>query len=550
DKRAYAEVDKKIGQITRDMAVAPITARGQVIGVIEVINSLSGTGFTQAKLEFLINIASHTGLLIENARNVQDLVRSNRLLDRKISELNGLHEIGRAISATLDYEELKRSLLRTLMKIMRVGTGGIIEVRAGSRTAQQTYGLTINDSGINETSQMVTYQEITDIALWMKENREPFYFGADPSSETAGLANRFRRDNADAFKETGGPDLWLPVFEIDTGAVAFVLALGDLTLRRRNPVDDLAFFRGVMTLAQSGYRNVQLYTNALHSRDKEETIRKSFQKYVPARVVHEVIEQTEQPKPRQQKVSILFADIRNFTRLAESMDPPLLLELLNEFFEEMVDAVGHRNGIVDKFMGDALMALFGVPNAEEDDASNALLAAQDMIARLQALNRRRLSSRRALFEMGMGLHTGSAIIGNIGASQRLDYTAVGDAVNLAARLEKLTKYYHSALLFSEETLRESRQTIPNREVDLIQVRGRVAQTRVFELLTPEMEPMAAEWSDALASYRNAHFREALTVFDRLAGAGDQVSAIYAERARQFIANPPAGDWQAVFKLEL
>lgn len=550
DPRTYTKVDQVLNQTTRSMIVCPIPARGQIIGVIEVINSTSGQGFTADNLEFLTNIASHTGLLIENARNLQDLVRSNRLLDRKISEINGLYEIGNAVATTLDATEFKKLLLRNLLKVLRVGTGSILEIDSVKRTAREVYKLSISDKGIDEVGDYVTYNEVKDILVWMRENREPLYFGTLPGADTEGLSNRFRRDNATLLQTVPGPDLWLPALGGDDMGVAFVLSMGDVTLRRRNPVDDLAFYRGVMTLAEAGYRNVQLYAGAISARSKEEHIRKVFQKYVPARVVQEVVEQTEAPKPRQQIVSVLFADIRNFTRIVETVEPSLVVELLNEFFEEMVEVVTHRNGIVDKFMGDSLMALFGVPHAEPDDAQNAVLAARDMMSRLQAMNRRRMIAHRPLFEAGIGIHTGPAVVGNVGASQRMDYTAVGDSVNLAARLEKLTRYYRTAVLLSEDTIKAAGMENSSREIDLIQVRGRVQSTRVFELVSDEQAAHQEDWKTALAEYRAANFREALPLFERLADFGDPLGLIYQERCRTYMAVPPGAEWAGVFKLDL
>ncbi len=554
DARIFREVDEALNQVTKDMIVSPIIARNQVIGVIEVVNSRSAHGFLADDLEFLNNISSHTSLLIENMKNMQDLVRTNRELDRKISELNALYEIGRVLNSSLDPDELKKGLLRTLMKVMRIGSGSILTPDQDSRKLEREFALRMNDTGIEEITEKESYIAATDILLWMRQNKEPFYFANTISTEHAGLANRFRSDNKDM---TENPDIWVPVMAAGNNDVLFIVSLGDTAFRRRDPVSDTLFFRGMMNQAYSAFQNVGSYRDTVLSRKKEQHIRKVFQKYVPAKVIQEVIDQSESPKPRSQNVSVLFADIQGFTRIAETLNPALLVELLNEFFEEMVGVVNGRNGIVDKFMGDSLMALFGVPNADLNDSRNALRAAFDMIRHAETLNKKRTAENRPVFEISVAVHCGPAIVGNIGSAQRQDYTAVGDTVNLASRLEKLTKIYHSSVLFSEAALRESRTDLICREVDLIQVRGRTGITRIYQLVTDEktahiFSGVAAFWDKALQEYRLKNFESALYGFEKINGTlgQDPLSEMYVDRCRSFIENPPPPDWEGIFRLDI
>jgi class 3 adenylate cyclase len=153
-----------------------------------------------------------------------------------------------------------------------------------------------------------------------------------------------------------------------------------------------------------------------------------------------------------QKVCVLFSDIRGFTTRSEKEQPEQIVALLNRYFEEMAQAVHAHNGTLDKFIGDGLMAFFGVPGESSNPARDALAAAQDMLRRLKELNLRLAADGIPEVEIGIGLHLGEAVVGHVGSSQRHEYTAIGDVVNLAARLEGLTKDAGFPLVCSQEVM--------------------------------------------------------------------------------------------------
>ncbi|MCB1315745.1 MAG: GAF domain-containing protein [Leptospiraceae bacterium] len=557
DPRTFQRVDQALGHTTRDMIAAPIIARGRVIGVIEVINSEQPQGFRSEELELLTNIAGHTSLFIENIKSKEDLIRTNRALDRKNSEVNALYEIGRVLNSSLDPQELKGALLRTLLRLMQIGEGAILEPTADRRTFIQTVALINTDNGIIENESgptRPTFEAVADIALWLKQYNEPYYFfDLESGNPAPGLAERFLRENARLLESINAPDLWLPVFD-EHQEILFIISLGRTNYRRRDPVSDLTFFRGVMNQSYTAFRNVSSYRSALEAREKEQQIRRAFQKYVPARVVAELLEQ-ESPPPTQQTISILFADIRNFSPLAEKLQPALLADLLNEFFEIMVDVVNKHDGVVDKFMGDSLMALFGVPDPRADDAARAVQCARHMQQSLTKLNRARAEQNRPSFEMGIGLHTGSAIVGNFGSRQRLDFTAIGDSVNLASRLEKASKFYRVGVLFTKETYDATHREIAAREVDLVQVRGRETPTLLyqpFDFGREGPDSLRADWEAALQMYRQGHFTGAHARFQALRDkfpADDPLIPLYLQRCEHFRSTPPAANWDGIFRVD-
>jgi len=555
DPRQFRQVDQALGQVTKDMIVAPIIARGQVTGVIEVVNSRSSAGFLSEDLEFLTNIAANTSLLIENARNLQELLKTNRELDRKISEINALYEIGRVLNSSLDPIELKKGLLRSLLKLLRIGSGSILVPDESRRNLRMEFALSISPDGIDEITESLELNSATDILLWLRNNREPFYFD-NPQLENEGLANRFKRDNPPMFS-SHPPDVWVPVLAGGGEEISFIISLGETNMRRRDPVSDIAFFRSVMNQAYSAFQNVESYRSAVIAREKEQQIRGVFQKYVPLRIVQEALSQSENPRPRSQPVSVMFADIRDFTTLAETTEAGLLFELLNEFFEEMVGIVNARNGVVDKFMGDCVMAVFGMPDTTPTDAANALSTAREMVMMAKILNEKRVSENRPAFHLSIGLNTGPAIVGIVGSKDRQDYTAIGDSVNIASRLEKLAKFYNSEVLFTEETLTQAGGSFPCREIDLIQVRGRTGLTRIFQLIHDEsiwakFEPLNSFWQTALEEYRSGSFESAMSGFERFRNAvgGDPVADIFIERCKTYIQSPPAPGFQGIFRLDV
>lgn len=182
-----------------------------------------------------------------------------------------------------------------------------------------------------------------------------------------------------------------------------------------------------------------------------------------------------------QRVTVLFSDIRNFTRFSENREPQEVVDMLNEYFTLMSGAIHRNGGMIDKYIGDAVMAVFGAPLSKEDDASRAVGAAGEMIRELKALNERWQRAGREPIAIGIALHTGVAVAGNIGAPDRMDYTVIGDTVNLTARLEELNKKYGTHFLMSEDTYRE---VAHNFEADFVaetDIRGRMHPVKIYTL---------------------------------------------------------------------
>lgn len=258
------------------------------------------------------------------------------------------------------------------------------------------------------------------------------------------------------------------------------------------------------------------------------------------------------------ETTVLFSDIRGFTTLTEQLGAQGTVSLLNEYFALMVDCIQKEEGMVDKFIGDAIMAAFGTPVTHEDDADRAVRTAIAMINTLNRWNRQRLSDGKSAVSIGIGLNTDTVVAGNIGSSKRVDFTIIGDGVNLASRLESACKQYGAQILVSEFTVRKLNGTYRKREIDRVVVKGKTEPVAVYEILafhTPETFPNIAEvlglFKDGLNAYRGRRWDSAIKLFGECLSLhpGDKPSHIYLERARQLKANPPADDWGGVWVMD-
>jgi adenylate cyclase len=261
---------------------------------------------------------------------------------------------------------------------------------------------------------------------------------------------------------------------------------------------------------------------------------------------------------RSMTATVLFSDIRNFTSIAEELGPQHTVSLLNEYFSIMVECIQREGGMLDKFIGDAMMAAFGLPVPHDDDEDRAVRASIAMIRELRRWNADRVAAGKRAVEIGIGLNTDMVVSGNIGAPRRMDYTIIGDGVNLASRLEGACKQYFARILISEFTLARLRGTYRIREVDSVIVKGKRQPVGIYEVLdyhTAESFPNLLEavhyFKGGLEYYRKAQWEKALHAFgeaQRLNPA-DQLPGLYLERCRQLQDDPPGDDWTGVWVMK-
>jgi adenylate cyclase len=254
-------------------------------------------------------------------------------------------------------------------------------------------------------------------------------------------------------------------------------------------------------------------------------------------------------------VTVMFTDIRNFTALVERLTPDQSLQLLNEFLTVISEVIEAHSGVVDKYLGDGVMALFGAPITRTDDAQRALNSALEIRRRVEALGPMLAERGLPHPQVGIGINSSRVIAGNIGSPSRLNYTVLGDGVNLASRLEGLTKRYHVPIVAGIAT-REQVSDIVYRELDKVRVRGKTVPVRIYEplgregTLTPLQAEELAEWHLTLELFRQRRWEAASAGFTRLAAVAgyERLTTIYLGYIRDLTANPPGADWDASFTL--
>jgi len=300
------------------------------------------------------------------------------------------------------------------------------------------------------------------------------------------------------------------------------------------------------------------YVAVVEEREKR-FIKGAFGKYVSPEVVNRISQDPAALKlgGQSRPLSILFSDLRGFTEMSERMKPEELLTLLNEYLDNMTAIVLEEQGTLDKYIGDAIMAFWNAPEDVPDHADRAMRTAIVMQRHMEQLNRRWSVERpdHETMEVRIGVHTGEVVVGNVGGSARFDYSAIGDAVNLAARLEPANKTYDTLTMVSQVTLETgdpSRYRV--RELDYIAVKGKEEPVKVYELLEltgvelpDDKEAALLEYERAMAAYKNHEWARAKEHFKAAVAAcpDDGPSALYAERCDAHIASPPPPDWDFV-----
>ena len=256
--------------------------------------------------------------------------------------------------------------------------------------------------------------------------------------------------------------------------------------------------------------------------------------------------------------TVLFSDIRGFTTLTEELGPHATVSMLNEYFEIMMGCLKKEDGFLDKYIGDAIMAAFGIPFAHDDDEDRAVRASVAMIRSLAAWNVTRHSEGKKPINIGIGLNTDDVVAGSIGSNKRQDFTIIGDGVNLAARLESACKQYAASILISEFTHRKLRGTYRAREIDLVVVKGKTKPVAIFEVLDhhteatfPNLMDVVNHFKDGLTKYRKGNWDPAINAFREalVANPADKLSNIYIERCLKLKKAPPKGEWDGVWVME-
>jgi len=283
-----------------------------------------------------------------------------------------------------------------------------------------------------------------------------------------------------------------------------------------------------------------------------------FGKYVSPVVIENLIKNPDKINLGGEKrnITLFFSDIRGFTSISERLEPEELVHLLNEYLTEMTSIITKDQGLVDKYMGDGIMAFWGAPLDQIDHAKMACSSSLEMMDKLRELQKNWKKEGIPSFNIGIGLNSGDAIVGNMGSNSRFDYTAMGDNVNLASRLEGLNKIYGTNIIISENTHKIVKEKFESRKLDVVKVKGKKKPILIFELLSHKDKTSKKQrdfirlYEAGLEHYFKKKWKESIKSFQAsIKLIDDDASHVFIKRCQEFLNNPPPKDWGGIWEME-
>jgi len=374
-------------------------------------------------------------------------------------------------------------------------------------------------------------------------------------------------------------ELFLLQINIILTALAAILGLGFATLVTRALVRNVRNLVAGTKAVEAGYLDTEVavissdevgkltgsFNTMVEGLRLKERIQNTFGKYMDPRIVSNLLDNPEfaEPGGEKREMTVLFIDLKGFTSISEKLAPNDLVNMINDFFTLMTEAISANKGVVDKYMGDAVMAYWGPPFTGPDE--HAALACKAALEALESLKSFREDVRAQLgaeadgldIDLRIGVSTGEMIVGTIGSKASMNFTVMGDPVNLGSRLEGASKAYGTRVLISERTLELSGNQFVTREIDLIRVKGKLEPTRVYELMAEQGATLALPapamdgFIAGITAYRRQQWELAETAFKGCLelSPGDPPSGVYLQRILHLKENPPPSDWDGVWVFE-
>lgn len=291
----------------------------------------------------------------------------------------------------------------------------------------------------------------------------------------------------------------------------------------------------------------------------EKRLKSTMYRYMTQELAEQLLENPDAAKMGgdRKEVTVLFSDIRSYTTLTESLKAEEVVEMLNDYFEQMVDAVFTYKGTLDKYIGDAIMAVYGSPLPLDDHEWMAVQTALEMRHRLAEFNARRVEKQQQPIKIGIGINSDVVISGNIGSSKRMEFTAIGDGVNLGSRLEGASKQYGTDIVISEYTYKPCADLIWARELDYIRVKGKDKPVKIYELVGLRHDPLSSQKEQIIEHYHKGreyylarNFPMAMAEFGTVLNLDkdDKSATLHLSRCQHWLTNPPADEWDGSWAL--
>ena len=545
DERFDPTTDKLTGYVTRNVLCMPVfNSGGELIGVTQLINKHQGS-FTKSDEEFMQAFNIQAGMALENAKlfeNVltekqyqKDILRSlsnaviSTDLDGRIVTIN---DAALELLGCPKEELLKKPAVRQLWETKLIGrlVWEIVPV--------ENLKFRLMDS-LQCGARHYVPEQFLKVGIYPKESQNP-QLSAEIDHHSLAIP---QHPNA----------VYLPWNEppVDTHTSPYL-----------SPEQ-----------VQEIERSINLTVNPLTNSEREvrgglvvledistaKRMKSTLYRYMNPGVVDKVMALGDDAlmEGERRDVTILFSDIRGYTSMAEDLEATEVVNLLNKYFETMVEAVFSYEGTLDKFIGDALMAVFGAPLPLENHAWMAIQSALDMRKRLAEFNQRQRAERQPQFRIGIGISSGEVVSGNIGSQKRMDYTVIGDGVNLSARLESLTKEYGCDIIISEHTKNLCGDRLILRELDCIRVKGKQEAVTIYDLVGKKLDGISSKKEKVLTLYNRArqaylkkNFDSALNLFQDAHNLEpkDRAISLYLKRIQGYIKTPPPATWDGTYTM--
>ncbi|MCM0594107.1 MAG: GAF domain-containing protein [Gloeotrichia echinulata DVL01] len=561
DPRFDPSTDRKTGYITRNILCLPVfNSANELIGVTQLINKQKGS-FTASDEEFMRAFNIQAGIALENARlfenvllekqyqkdilqSLSDAVISTDMAGRIVTindaalELLGcpLGEANTKSHKLLWEQNLINRLVWEVVPIenLQMRLEDSLKFAAKHYVPEQSLNV-----GLHQLStECLTANETQDSGLNHSHNSK----SAESPTQHSILVVRDRTN----------PDVFIPWNQSLTPESQLLSASEVQKLER-----SINLTVNPLTNPEGGVRGGLV---VLEDISQEKRMKTTMYRYLTPHVAEQVMALGEDALMvgERKEVTILFSDIRGYTTLTENLGAAEVVSLLNQYFETMVEAVFNYEGTLDKFIGDALMAVFGAPlPLIENHAWRAVQAALDMRQRLAEFNRRRIIQAQPQINIGIGISSGEVVSGNIGSQKRMDYTVIGDGVNLSSRLEGVTKEYHCDIILSEFTYKLCSDRIWVRQLDKIRVKGKHEAVNIYELISdrttpldPTIEEFLSHYDIGRAAYVSGDFTQAIACFEAAKNIRpqDQAVRIHLERAHNYQQTPPPDSWDGVWTM--
>jgi GAF domain-containing protein len=512
-----------------------------LIGRLHLDNFDNDTLFSLEDLEFTESLAEQSTIAIKNALLFEKEKSAKEKLDSRLKELLIVNSISTTVSMSVDMEQLLSILYSQIYAYFEIDCFFVALV---DHERKKIISKVVIDQGIEMDG--FEFDIGTGLSSIVVKNEKPLLLN-DYETEVKTLGvEPFLTDNPDDYVTRSWYGIPLKIGDELIGVLK--VESSKKNAFSKETCDVLLTLSNQVSIA---IHNQNMVDEITESRNQEEKIRKAFQRFVPADVITQLLEQEDSQlfKGTNAEAVIMFTDLRDFTTMSENMDAKTVVSMLNLYFTAMANVVIEHGGIIDKFMGDAMLIIFQTGTNVNELTINAFETAKEMYEILDEFNLTKPDPNWPDLDMGIGIHRGDVIIGNIGSPQKMDYTVIGDTVNLASRLESLCKYYTTRLIISEPVLQELQEVHNFRELDYIAVKGKTKPVKIYEYLFEndplrDNESVIHQYHESLSLFRKRLFKEAIKSFMKVIEKfpEDKPSNIHIERCINYITEPPDKNW--------